>query len=365
MLKTRWAVGVAMTGLMLLGAPAISALAASTRTALPGSAPAWAAARNFVQAADGSEDVGFRVYLGWQDENQLVAFDQAVSTPGNASYHKFLTPAQFHQLYSPPQASVAAVTKWLQGAGFHVNYVPGNNHYVSAEGTVAQATAAFGVSFGMYRIAGLELRSPSAALTVPTSLSSDVSGVLGLDDSAQLVHTNLAGGNSDPGAPPPAAFVSASPCSSYWGQNPATGFQNPYGAGAVPYAPCGYTPQQVKGAYGLTGATQDGTGQTVAIIDAYASPTILQDANQWSVNRGLPAFSGHQFSQVVSPGTYNHPESGQKQDPQGWYGEETLDVEAVHGMAPGANVSTSARPTTSRTSTPPSTMSSTVTWPRS
>jgi subtilase family serine protease len=27
-----------------------------------------------------------------------------------------------------------------------------------------------------------------------------------------------------------------------------------------------------------------------------------------------------------------------KQDPQGWYGEETLDVEAVHGMAPAAKI---------------------------
>ena len=27
-----------------------------------------------------------------------------------------------------------------------------------------------------------------------------------------------------------------------------------------------------------------------------------------------------------------------QQDPQGWYGEETLDVEAVHGMAPAANI---------------------------
>ena len=25
-------------------------------------------------------------------------------------------------------------------------------------------------------------------------------------------------------------------------------------------------------------------------------------------------------------------------DPSGWYGEETLDVEAVHAMAPGANI---------------------------
>jgi subtilase family serine protease len=73
----------------------------------------------------------------------------------------------------------------------------------------------------------------------------------------------------------------------------------------------------------------------VAIIDAYASPTITSDVNTWSTNRGLPQFKANQFTQVVAPGTYHHPESGgkNKQDPQGWYGEETLDVEAVHGMA--------------------------------
>ena len=98
------------------------------------------------------------------------------------------------------------------------------------------------------------------------------------------------------------------------------------------------TPQQVKGAYGLTNTPYDGSGQTVAIIDAYAAPTIVQDVNQWSTNRGLPTMKPGQFSQLVAPGTYNHPERGLRQDPQGWYGEETLDVEAVHGMAPGATI---------------------------
>ena len=41
---------------------------------------------------------------------------------------------------------------------------------------------------------------------------------------------------------------------------------------------------------------------------------------------------------MVAPGTYRHPEAGKNQDPQGWYGEETLDIEAVHGMAPAANI---------------------------
>jgi subtilase family serine protease len=334
--KMRWLAGAAATALTLLAVPTVTAGAAPGRASLPGSVPAWASAANRVGAADPTSDVGFRVYLGWTNDAQAEALAQAVSNPGSPSYRQFLTPAQFRQRFAPPQSEVGAVTRWLQGAGFHVNYVPNNNHYVSAEGTVAQAQSAFGVAFGTYRVAGLTLRSPSAPISVPQSLAGYVSGVIGLDDSAQLVHTNNV--VDGPSAPPAPAFVSAEPCSTYWGEKQATGFTNPYGAGTLPFAPCGYTPAQVKGAYGLSGSTLNGAGQTVAIIDAYASPTIASDANQWSANRGLPGFSPNQFTQVVAPGTYNHPEKGMKQDPQGWYGEETLDVEAVHGMAPAAKV---------------------------
>jgi subtilase family serine protease len=81
----------------------------------------------------------------------------------------------------------------------------------------------------------------------------------------------------------------------------------------------------------------DGSGVKVAIIDAYASPTIVSDANTYFSRHGLPTFTGGQFTQVVAPGTFSRPENP-RQDPQGWYGEETLDVEAVHTMAPGAKI---------------------------
>src|SRR5713101_8344958 len=318
---------------LVLAASAVS-VAAQARTKLPGSVPVWANAKNYVAAANPSEDIGFRVYLGWNDPSAVQALAQAVSDPTSANYKNFLTPAQFRQQFAPSQAQVGAVQSWLRSQGFTVETTPQNNHYVSAEGTVAQAAAAFGTSFGMYSISGLTLRSPSSDVSIPDSLAGIVSGVIGLDDSAQLVHTNHVTGD----APPPAAFVSAQPCSTFWGEMLAAGFTNPYGAATLPYAPCGYTPQQMKGAYGLNATSADGSGQTVAIIDAYAAATIVQDVNQWSTNRGLPTLRPEQFTQVVAPGTYHHPERGMKQDPQGWYGEETLDVEAVHGMAPGANI---------------------------
>jgi len=329
--------GFTLLGVVLLVAGVCSATPAgaaapSGRTTLPGSVPAWATAHNRAGTADPSAAVGFRVYLGWQDATAASSLAQAVSDPASSSYGHYLTPAQFRARFAPTRAQVGAVRSWLRSQGFSVEYTPQNNHYVSAGGTVAQAAAAFGASFGMYRVDGLTVRSPSENVSVPSSLASIVSGVVGLDDSAQFVRTDSRAGD----APPPAAFVSASPCSTYWGQSQATGFTNPYGTGTLPYAPCGYTPQQVKGAYGISG--YDGSGQTVAIIDAYAAPTITQDVNQWSVNRGLPTLAPNQFTQVVAPGTYRHPEAGLRQDPQGWYGEETLDVEAVHGMAPAANI---------------------------
>jgi len=320
--------------LLSLLAPFVLLVAAQAQTKLPGSVPAWANAKNYVAAANPSDDIGFRVYLAWNNPSAAEVLAKALSDPASSSYKSYLTPAQFRQQFAPSQAQVGAVQAWLRSQGFTVEYTPQNNHYVSAEGTVAQAAAAFGTSFGMYSIQGLTLRSPSSEVSIPGTLAGVVSGVIGLDDSAQFVHTNHTTGD----APPPAAFVSAQPCSSYWGQQQAVGFTNPYGSGTLPYAPCGYTPQQIKGAYGLGSTGLDGSGQTVAIIDAYASPTIAADVNQWSINRGLPTLRGGQFSQVVAPGTFRHPERGLKQDPQGWYGEETLDVEAVHGMAPGANI---------------------------
>src|SRR5262249_40740216 len=235
-------IGVALA-LLLSMFTAVSAGPASNRTVLHGSAPAWANSRNYAGAADATSDIGFRIYLGWNNPSDAEALAQAVSDPRSSSYGKYLTPAQFRQQFAPSQAQVGAVQSWLRSQGFSVEYTPQNNHYVSAEGTVAQAAAAFGANFDMYNVDGMTVRSPSSTLSVPSSRAGEVSAVVGLDDSAQFVQADHTVGN----APPPAAFVSAQPCSTYWGQLQATGFTNPYGTATLPYTPCGYTPQQIKG----------------------------------------------------------------------------------------------------------------------
>jgi subtilase family serine protease len=325
----------AVASVLVFGAA--SQAAPSGRAVLAGSAPAWANSSNAVGAASPDALVGFRVYLGWQNSAAAEALARSVSDPSSSSYRQYVTPAQFRQAFAPSQAQVGAVQSWLRQQGFTVNYTPTNNHYVSAEGTVAQAEAAFGTAFRMYRVQGTTVRSPAGDVSVPNSLQNVVTGVLGLDDSAVFVRPDHVGGN----APPSDGFRNAPPLSAYWAQlvspyaYPA-GFTGLAAPATVPWSVRGHTPAQIKGAYHISGA-YNGAGQTVAVIDAYASPTILQDVNQWSINRGLPTMTPGQFVEVAPAGVYHRPENP-AQDPQGWYGEETLDIEAVHGMAPAAKI---------------------------
>ncbi|HEX9376225.1 MAG TPA: S53 family peptidase [Actinomycetota bacterium] len=311
---------------------------AASRTTLAGSAPTWANSRTYVRAADPSASVGFRVYLAWQKDDAARALARAVSTPGSGSFGRYLTPVQFRTRFAPSGSQVESVRSWLRGQGFSVVYTPANNHYVATEGTVAQAQSAFGVGFGVYSVRGKTVRSPRADISIPSSLAGVVSAVVGLDDSAVFVTTDA---RVDRNAPASPGFRNSPPLSDYWAEKVSpyaypAGFTDLAAPPTAPWTVKGYTPAQIKSAYGISGA-YDGAGQTVAIIDAYASPTILQDVNQWSVNRGLPTMSPSQLVQVVAPGTYRSPQNP-AQDPQGWYGEETLDVEAVHGMAPAAKI---------------------------
>ena len=311
---------------------AIPASAASAKSALKGSMPPWANAANKLSAVDPSEPVNFRVYLALGAGAE--AFAQSVSDPRSNAHGKYLSPSQWNARYAPSASDVSAVSSWLQSQGLTVDFVPSNNHYVAAEGTAAQIETAFGTQLGKYKVNGKNLRAPGSDLLVPTGLIDSIAGVVGIDQSNALLDPFIA-----PDAPPAGGFRNAPPCSSYWAEKTATTLPA-FDGSTRPYAPCGYAGAQLQGAYGVANAIasgNDGRGVTVAVIDAFASPTIESDANTYFARHGIPTFAPGQFRQIVAPGTYNHPESF-AQDPQGWYGEETLDVEAVHTMAPGANV---------------------------
>ncbi|WP_433862254.1 S53 family peptidase [Streptomyces sp. L7] len=334
--RTLRAAAVTTGAALLFAAVAASpAVAAPGRNALPGSQPAWANAKALRSAAPATDTVDLRVYLPWQNQAQAAATALAVSTPGSASYRQYLTPQQFRKQFAPSQSSVGAVQQFLRNAGFTIVDTPSNNRYVSAEGTVAQAQSAFGVTLGEYDAYGTTLRAPESAVTIPASLNGIVESVAGLDQGADLIaptNTNGNGPNQVHGAPS-AGFRAGQPCSLWYGEKTVAMPNAPaYGTSSKPIAPCGYTPAQVRGLYGLDSVAATGAGQTVAFVGATASPTLVQDVTKYSSLHGLPA---PKITQLVAPGVYRLPDTP-KQTPGDFYGEETLDAEAIHTTAPDA-----------------------------
>ncbi len=322
-----------LAAVVAAGGVATATGASNDAVALRGSAPAWAA-HAAVRPARASGHVNVRVYLAPRGGlAALKAAVAAVATPGSAAYRHFMTPAQYRARYEPTQAAVTSVSAWLRSAGLRVTGVEASHRYVSAGGSVAAAEQAFGSKLNIYRHAGKLVRGPANDARVPAAVAGSVLGVTGLSTpSASRVQIG----------PPPAGFRNARPCSQTYGTIKAK-FQAD-GTTPLPkfkgktrdYAVCGYTPQQYRGAYGVTATGLTGKGVSVGIVDAFAAGTIRKDANMYSRRRGDKPFRHGQFSQSLPPSFALHP--NQCQTPADWAGEETLDVEAAHGLATRAGV---------------------------
>lgn len=350
---------VAAGALTLGGFAMASAAQAAPRKAIAGTHPQWAtAAHRVTSPAVSSGTVTARVYLAGRNPAALAGYATAVSTPGNALYRHFLTPAQLQARFGTTQAQLSAVEAWLRSSGLSVtstyNHVAGG--YVAVRGSAAAASKAFAVTFGAYRKEGTVVRAPAQAATAPGNVAASVLTVSGLSTAKQVMRPSVATAGTSAGSGtaakataaatasvksvkasklPPAGpnFWVARPCNSYYGQRLALGKPKAYGH-KQPFALCGYTPRQIRAAYGVTAAHETGKGQTVAVVDAYAAPTMLKDANQYAKVVGDKPFAPGQYTQHL-PASFN---SINACDAAGWYGEETLDVESVHGLAPDANV---------------------------
>ncbi|WP_298861726.1 S53 family peptidase [uncultured Microbacterium sp.] len=332
---------VIATTLAVLGGGTAANASPPPTSPIPNSSPGWLTHAAKVGPATGN--VQARVYLAPNGGlAALQSFATAVSTPGSSQYRQFLTPAQYHARFDAGASTVSAVTAWLTGAGLKASVDP-QHRYVDVSGGVGAVNKAFGVTLAKYRHDGQTVQAPSGAASTPASLAGAVIAVSGLDTTPSIVKPQ-----TQKPAPPSAGFRNAPICGEWYGSATPANMPTPDGTtlpefqgASLAYSPCGYTGPQLRAAYekGLTGG-YDGSGVTVAITDAYASPTIASDADRYATDTGDKPFAAGQFSQSL-PRTYTNVNSNNSPyqcDMPGWYGEETLDVEAVHAMAPAANV---------------------------
>jgi len=328
---------VAVVGVLTLAALVVTAGASartngpfdSSRHVLPGSLPAWTHAAPQTAAVPSGQAVHARVWLAQRNADQLDALAQAVSDPSSAQYGQFITADQYDAQFAPTSAQVGQVAQWLTQSGLSVTATGPDNHFVEVAGSASAAASAFGSTLADYLVDGKQAQAPVSDLSVPDSLAGLVTAVTGLSTLGHAMKP------ADFGPEP--AFVNATPCSDYYGQQTARTLPK-FQHQTLPYAICGYTPDQLRGAYGVDGFGNGqslGRGQTVAITDAYDSPRLLSDANRFATRHGDPAFRPGQFQDRSVP---EDASTGDDCGGNGWYGEQTLDVEAVHDMAPGANV---------------------------
>jgi subtilase family serine protease len=302
----------------------------------------WASAKAKVSnpAVSGSA-VTANVYLAAHDAPGLAAYAKAVSTPGSRLYGHYLTPAQVQRAFAPTVAQINAVKSWLTGAGLSVTQVvTGIGGYVQVKGSADAAARAFSVTFGAYRGTDNRIyRAPGQDASAPSSISGDIISVTGLDTARHLMKP------AETLPPPGQNYFVAPTCAKYFGEKTATkvadsGAPVPTAYGkAQPWTVCGYTPAQIRGAYGVASSGMTGKGVTVAVVDAFASPTMALDASLYAKATGDQPFRHGQYTEVRRGGVNGWQNTGPDAcDAAGWYGEEALDVESVHGMAPDAHV---------------------------
>jgi subtilase family serine protease len=109
--------------------------------------------------------------------------------------------------------------------------------------------------------------------------------------------------------------------------------------GVRPFAaasPYGMSPDQIKTAYSFSKDPAAGAGRTIAIVDAYHSPTAEIDLNTFSQQYGLPACTTANgcFRQVDQRANLG----GAATVDEGWALEIALDVQWAHAIAPAARV---------------------------
>jgi subtilase family serine protease len=344
----------ALCGTMLAGVIAGSAMSADAaeKVAISGNIAPWVGNAARVAAIPDSREISIVVHMALRNPDSLRGFVDAVSKPSSPSYGKYLTVQGFRARFAPDPADVSATAALLKNAGMRNVTVGPAGAYVSADATAGQLSSTFGVTQALYSYRGRTLRANAELPKIPASLAGKIRGIEGLDETNLKFPHNISvtrgelrapAGLSAQAAPavtpPPVAASLPSPyCDTYMGDLKATlsTAPAPY-ATSLPWLNCGYTPAQIRAAYGLNQVKVDGTGVTVAIVDAFASPTLQADGNAYAKHYNLPQLTSSNFSQIIPEGIYNVPPASVS-NAYGWWGEESLDLAAVHGSAPGANI---------------------------
>jgi subtilase family serine protease len=307
---------------------------ASAYASVAGSVAPFTAHTTAIADVSGSQRLSIQVWLR-PDVAAASSFATAVSSPGSAIYHRYLSPSRYTAEFGPSQAEARAVESWLASAGFTNVHADSQRAYVRATAQVKTIDSAFKIEMKLYRSSkaanagSYALRSNNRDVSVPRSLASSVLGVTGLDNAAPVstldrITRTVSGGTAGAASPP----ASSTACSQYYAQHETTGQPEQFGTTSFPTEVCGYSAHQLRAAYGAN-SVNTGKGETIALVELGLAPDMFETLQDYAKASHMAAPSTQRYSELsLGQGSA----CGDPFDI-----EEQLDVEASHDMAPSAN----------------------------
>ena len=245
---------------------------------------------------------------------KLIADQQ---NPRSPQYHHWLTSAEFGARFGASEATIGALSVWLESQGLKVGTIPAGRDYLPFSGTKGQVEVAFGTPIHAFNIKGEQHYSNIADPSIPANFKGVIAAIRGLNDfhprPGVKVHQTT-----------PTSATSPQP-DVYEGQIGSYGYVTPGFVG----------PGDAANIYDLSPLYANnitGKGVTVGVVAA-------SDISAAQLSAYLTAFGVSRtgsFTSIPVPAADGGSDPGQTMD-----GNETeayLDTEILGGLAPGANI---------------------------
>lgn len=119
--------------------------------------------------------------------DRQTALDQYLEdlhTPGSASFHHWLTPEQFGNLFGASDPDIQVLSQWLEGHGLQVTRVAHGRQFLEFTGTLGQVNVAFRTAIHEYADGdpAVTRYANATELQIPAALSPLIRGLVPLNN---------------------------------------------------------------------------------------------------------------------------------------------------------------------------------------
>ncbi|MGA6987479.1 MAG: protease pro-enzyme activation domain-containing protein [Terriglobales bacterium] len=115
-------------------------------------------------------------------EAALQQFLQDAHRPGSPTFHQWLKPDQFGELYGLTDSEIATVSGWLQEHGFAVSRINRAKTAIEFSGTAGEVRSAFRTQIHAYLVNGKEHYANNADPQIPSALAQVIAGITPIND---------------------------------------------------------------------------------------------------------------------------------------------------------------------------------------